>query len=614
MLLDHINSPADVKALDAAQLPQLCGELRRALVDTVSCTGGHLASNLGVVELTVAIHRVFDTANDRLVFDVGHQCYPHKLLTGRREQFSTLRQAGGLSGFPKPCESVHDAFVAGHASTAVSVALGMARARTLAGKDYHVLALLGDAAFGGGMNLEAMNDAGASGEHLIVILNDNGMSIGRSVGGLSGYLADLRTRPSYNAFKERYRRRLDASGAGKKLRRLGHSVKLALKESILPGSTMFEHMGFSYLGPVDGHDTEKLIQTLELAKGMAGPIVVHVHTVKGKGYEPAERDPGRFHGVSAFDAATGQPLHPAQTTYSDVFGETLCALAEEEPRLCAVTAAMRSGTGLDRFAAKYPDRFFDVGIAEEHAVAMAAGMAKAGAVPVFAVYSSFLQRGFDQLLHDVSLQRLHVVLAVDRAGLVGADGETHHGCFDPGYLALVPGMTVLCPADFRQMRVMLRRAVLECEGPVAVRFPRGGEQVNIESDDPWSILRPGQDGYILSYGPMLQSALSASELLAKKGISAGVIALTQIAPLADDALFALLRDARFLLVAEECMHAGGTGERLGAALARRGCVPEHYLTADLGGKVPGHGSVSLLRQQAGLDGPSLARQVEEALQ
>ena len=429
MILDRIHSPEDLRALDGSELPLLCDELRGFLVTQVSRTGGHLASNLGVVELTVAIHRVFDTARDRLVFDVGHQCYVHKILTGRADRFPTLRQLGGISGFPKPCESAHDAFIAGHASNSVSVALGMARARTMLHEDYSVLALIGDGALTGGLAYEGLNNAGASGEPLIVILNDNGMSIDRNVGAMSEHLSRLRTKPEYFAFKKAYHNALSGTAAGRALYRFNHSLKTGLKKAMLPNATMFEDMGFAYLGPVDGHDLAQLTTTLEWAREMKRPVLVHVRTQKGHGYAPAEREPWKFHGVGPFDAATGA-VPPAKESFSSVFGAALTELAEEDLRVCAITAAMEDGTGLTPFAGRFPDRFFDVGIAEGHAAAMAAGLAKQGALPVFAVYSSFLQRAYDQLLHDVALSGLHVVFAVDRAGLVGADGATHHGVMD----------------------------------------------------------------------------------------------------------------------------------------------------------------------------------------
>ena len=427
MILEKIRDPEDIKKLNDEQVEQLCRELRAFLIRSVAKTGGHLASNLGVVELTVAIHRVFDTAKDRLVFDVGHQCYSHKILTGRQSLFHTLRQLGGLSGFPKPYESVHDAFVAGHASNSVSVALGMAHARTLLGQNYSVLALIGDGAMTGGLSFEGLNDAGASGEPMIVILNDNGMSIEANVGGLSRHLSRIRSEEGYNNFKKWYKEKLQGDSPAKQnLYKVSSHVKHWLKSNLLPESTMFEKMGFSYMGPVDGHDVQKLTQMLTWAKEKNEPVLLHVLTEKGRGYPFAQQEPERFHGTPPFDAATGKPLREPSRSFSDAFGEELLALAKQDERICAITAAMTSGTGLSAFAKELPSRFFDVGIAEGHAVAMAGGMAKQGLIPIFAVYSSFLQRGFDMLIHDISLDRLHAVFCVDRAGLVGADGQTHH--------------------------------------------------------------------------------------------------------------------------------------------------------------------------------------------
>ena len=616
MILDRITGPADIKKLSPDEVGQLCNELRDFLVEHVSQTGGHLASNLGVVELTVAIHRVFDTASDRLVFDVGHQCYVHKILTGRMDQFDTLRQLDGLSGFPKPRESVHDAFIAGHASNSISVALGMARARTLQHENYNVLALIGDAALSGGMSLEGLNDAGPSGEPLIVILNDNGMSISRNVGSMSGYLANLRSKPGYYAFKKRYRQALTGSTAGKKVYQVSHNVKRAVKESILPGSTVFENMGFTYLGPVDGHNVEQLTELLQRARDIHGPVVLHVHTVKGKGYEPAEKDPGQFHGVGPFDPLTGSSRKTGHADFSAEFGLELTRLARQDQRICAITAAMRSGTGLESFAEEFPDRFFDVGIAEGHATAMAAGMAKQGIVPVFAVYSSFLQRSYDQLLHDVALQGLHVVFAVDRAGLVGADGETHHGCFDPMYLTQVPGMTVLCPASFAELRTMLHQAIYDCSGPVAVRYPRGGEGAygdDRTADGSVSVLRDGCDCTIVTYGVLVNQAMSAAEILQGKGITAQVVKMNRIAPLDSGDICRYLGNKHCVLVLEDCLSTGCVGQQLISVLSQQGVAPDKLILKNIGSFVPDHGTVDQLYQRYHLDANSVAAAIEEAL-
>ena len=612
MILETLQNPADVKRLSAADTEQLCDELRQFLVEQVSRTGGHLASNLGTVELTVAIHRVFDTSSDRLVFDVGHQCYVHKALTGRRELFGTLRQFGGLSGFPKPYESPHDAFMAGHASDSVSVALGMARARTLLGQDYHVLALIGDGALGGGLSFEGLNDAGDSGERLIVVLNDNGMSIDTNVGGLSRNLARMRTTEEYYEFKKKYRAALSRLPGGSALYGLSHEVKTALKKSLLPPvSTMFEDMGFAYMGPVDGHDVARLTAVLQAAKEEKRPVLVHVHTIKGSGYEPAQREPERFHGIGPFDTATGKEKKAAGETFSSVFGQTLTALAREDEQVCAITAAMGEGTGLTGFACMFPRRFFDVGIAEGHAVAMAGGMAKQGLTPVFAVYDSFLQRGFDMLVQDVALEHLHVVLGVDRCGLVGADGETHHGCID--YLSQIPGMTVLTPASFAELRRMLHRAVLEEKGPVAVRYPRGGEcGYHGDCGGESVTVFGGGAAAVVTYGILTGQALEAAELLKNEGISLRVVKLNQVAPLDGEAVCAALDGASHIVAVEDQLRAGCVGERLAAVLAERG-IPTRLLLRNVGDALPPQGTVSQLWQSLRLDAQSIAQAVREVL-
>ena len=614
MILERICEPKDIKNLTDEEAIRLCDELREFLVEQVSRTGGHLASNLGVVELTVAIHRVFDTAHDRLVFDVGHQCYVHKALTGRRELFDTLRRFQGLSGFPKPWESEHDAFIAGHASNSVSVALGMARARTQQKGNYHVLALTGDGALTGGLSFEGLNEAGASGEPLIVILNDNGMSIDENVGGMSSHLSHLRTKPGYNALKQRYRQALTHSNVGTRFYHVSREVKQFLKKNLLPESTMFEDMGFHYMGPVDGHDLQQLTEVLQWAKGRSGPVLIHVNTVKGKGYRFAEEEPNRFHGVSPFDVLTGQPLKAAGENFSVVFGQTLTELAQEDQRICAISAAMVDGTGLTPFAKALPERFYDVGISEGHAVAMAAGMAKQGNIPVFAVYSSFLQRGYDMLLHDVALSGLHVVLGVDRAGLVGADGETHHGCFDPNYLSQIPGMTVFCPASFAELRSMLRRAVLEETGPVAVRYPRGGEEQYRDccGDEAVTVLRRGKDCTIISYGILINQALDAAERLAAKGIEASVVKLNRISPLTAADLQELKSTAA-MLVLEDCVESGCVGERLAAVLLQAGIAPQRLILKNSGNDFVQQGSVGELYHALGLDGEGVAAALEEVL-
>ena len=615
MILENIHSPADVKALRKDQLPQLCQELRSFLIESVSQTGGHLAANLGAVELTVAIHRVFDTASDRLVFDVGHQCYVHKALTGRQELFATLRQFGGLSGFPKPYESGHDAFIAGHASNSVSVALGMARARTLQKKDYSVLALIGDGALTGGLAYEGLNDAGASHEPLIVILNDNGMSINPNVGAMPGHLARLRSKPAYYHFKKWYRGLFGKHPEQNCIYRFNHKIKSSLKKTLWPGSTLFEDMGFTYLGPIDGHDLPRLCDVLQWAKELNSPVVVHVNTVKGKGYPFAEQNPSKFHGVSPFDPETGLVKKPSGESFSSVFGKALADCAARDSRVCAVTAAMADGTGLSGFAKEFPERFFDVAIAEGHGVSMSAGLASQGMIPVFAVYSTFLQRGYDELIHDVSLEHLHVVLAVDRAGLVGADGETHHGCFDVLFLSEIPGFTVLCPASFAELRSMLRQAVFELDGPVAVRYPRGGEGVfqADTSDKPIVSLRQGSDVTLASYGILVNHLLEAAELLAADGIQAEVVKLNRVAPLEHDVVCDALGNRKRLLVLEDSFGAGCVGQRLAAILAEHGMAPEKLILKNLGKTYAPEGSVSQLEYSRGLDAAGVAAAVREAM-
>lgn len=613
MLSDRNLEQLDMKKMTDSEAVRLCAQLREDLIQSVSKTGGHFASNLGAVELTVALHRVFDLKRDRLVFDVGHQCYPHKMLTGRAEAMSTIRQFGGIAGFPKPGESETDAFVAGHASNSVSVALGMAKARTVLGEDYRVVALIGDGALTGGLAYEGMSNAGQSGENLLVILNDNGMSITENVGGVARYLARQRLKPQYLLFKKHYRRLMKKTWLGERVYRLTHSMKRAIKGSLLPCS-MFEDMGFSYLGPVDGHDVKKLTDILRYARDKEGPVLLHVRTVKGKGYTYAERTPNKFHGVSPFDPQSGMPLKEGREQFSSVFGRAMCQLAREDNRVCAITAAMQSGTGLDAFAQEHPERFFDCGIAEGHAVAMAAGMAKQGAIPVFAVYSTFLQRGYDMLLHDVALQQLHAVFAVDRAGLVGEDGETHHGVFDVAYLDSIPGMTVLVPANFAELERMLREAVLTYNGPVALRFPRGeeGEYKQDSGSESTVVLRQGGDITLVAYGKHINHVLAAAALLEKQGVQAEVIKLNTITPIVPEKVFRSVCQTGTLLVAEDCVASGSVGERLSSLLAREG-IGAKIILVNSGKSFVTHGSTALLERQLGLDPDSLCCKALEVL-
>ncbi len=607
-----LDIPNNLHLITDAEAEALCAQLRHRLVEIVSRTGGHLASNLGAVELTVALHRVFSPERDRIVFDVGHQCYCHKLLTGRDGMMDTLRTFGGLSGFPKPAESVCDAFVVGHASTAVSAAVGMARARTLQRKDYHVVALLGDGALSGGLSFEGLSDAGDSGEPMVVILNDNGMSITRSVGGVAEHLARQRLKPQYLSFKKGYRRVMGAFSLGRHLYRVTHKIKTAVKETLLPCS-LFEDMGFTYLGPVDGHDVKGLTRLLKYAKDLPGPVLLHVRTVKGKGYLPAEAEPGRFHGIGPFDPETGRSRSGGKTGFSDAFGGALRELARQDERICAVTAAMQPGTGLDGFAGEFPERFFDVGIAEGHAVTMCAGMAKQGMLPVFAVYSTFLQRSYDMLLHDVALQGLHVVFCVDRAGLVGEDGETHHGVFDVGFLDTVPGMTLLAPANYAELSSMLRYAVYEVRGPVAVRYPRGGEGAYRADWDrsPVTVLRPGSQVTLAGYGTQVNALLAAAEELEKAGVSAEVVKLNVITPTPGPELYLSAEKTGSLWLYEECMEFNCVGRRVAADWAVGRGLKSRVILRNLGDRVPPQGTVEQLRRMNDLDADSIVRQVKE---
>ena len=586
---------------------ELCTQLRQELVDDVSKTGGHLASNLGAVELTVAIHRVFDTRQDRLVFDVGHQCYCHKILTGRREAMATLRQYGGIAGFPKPVESVHDAFIAGHASNSVAVALGMVRARQALGKHYKVMALIGDGALTGGLAYEGLSNAGACGQQLLVILNDNGMSITPNVGAVADHLARQRLKPQYLTFKRYYRRVMNSGKIGRKVYRFTHKVKQALKQSLLPCS-MFENMGFNYVGPVNGHDLTGLTRALRYARELNEPVLLHVKTVKGKGYAPAEENPDAFHGVSPFDPATGKSKKKSGENFSAVFGRTLTQLAQQDRRVCAITAAMMSGTGLSQFQAAFPERFFDVGIAEGCAVSMAAGMAKQGAIPVFAVYSSFLQRAYDMLIHDVAIDKLHVVLGVDRAGLVGEDGETHHGVFDVAFLDSVPGMTVLAPSSYAELAGMLEQAVLHVDGPVAIRYPRGGEGAYQGDAGPGhaAVLRQGDDITLVSYGILINDVLEAAELLAAEGVQAEVVKLNVITPLDPELVLESVKKTKVLLTVEDSAAHSSVGERLAAAVAEAG-LRAKVLCRTSGDKFVTHGALSCLKQELGLDSAGIFR-------
>ena len=620
-ILQKINGHEDLLRLNDGERVQLCREIREFLIANVSQTGGHLAGNLGAVELTVAIETVFNTMVDRLVFDVGHQSYVHKLLTGRRADFPHLRQFGGMSGFPKPSESPSDAFIAGHASSSVSIALGMARARTLLGEDYHVIALMGDGAATGGMAFEGLNDAAVSHEPMIIILNDNEMSIGKSEGGLSRHLSRIRSSENYLHAKRRYREVMKKLPGGERIYIASSKLKNRLKRFLLP-ATMFENMGLTYLGPVDGHNLPGLISLLRSARDMKEPVLVHVVTKKGCGYPFAEADPAKYHGIGKFDPVTGKKLGPKVRTFSDSFGDTMLELASRDPRVCAITAAMPGGTGLLGFMHRYPKRYFDVGIAEEHAVSMAGGLAKQGMIPVAAIYSTFLQRSFDQILQDVCMLHLHVVLAIDRAGLVGDDGPTHHGVFDVGFLRMAPGMLILAPVNFAEQRDMLCWAVESYDGPVALRYPRGTEGSYRESG--WQGFfglekrgvvrchRKGTDVTLLTYGSMLENVLEAAELLEKKGLSVCVLRLLTLSVFPVEQILREMAPGRPLIVAEETAAGSGIREALASQL-REVDAACRVTGLDLGKDyVPG-GSMKELYHFCGLDGGAIAAFAEEVL-
>ena len=605
-ILENINGHGDLTLLNHSQREQLCGEIREFLVSHVAKTGGHLASNLGIVELTVALETVFDTSVDRLVFDVGHQSYVHKLLTGRRADFDHLRQFGGMAGFPKPCESDTDAFVAGHASSSVSVALGMARARTLKQENYNVIALLGDGAATGGMVYEGLNDAAVSDEPMIVILNDNEMSIDRNVGGMASHLSALRSKKGYLGMKKKYRNLLKKTAVGKVLYRFTRRVKNWIRRSLIP-TTIFENMGMTYLGPVDGHNVNNLIELLQTARDLNCPVLLHVMTQKGKGYTHAENEPSKFHGISAFDPTTGSKLNKGGTTFSAAFGETMCVLAEKNAGVCAITAAMPGGTGLLSFKEKYEKRLFDVGIAEEHAVSMAGGLAKQGMIPVVALYSTFLQRSFDQILQDVAMLNLHVVFAIDRAGLVGEDGETHHGVFDQGFLRQVPGMTVLCPGSCLELRDMLTWAVEEGSGPIAIRYPRGGDGVITDSFFGKNVVchRSGKDAVIITYGTMIQNALGAADILANQGVEATVLRLLRVNPLPVEEILEHIPESSPVILAEEA----GLGSCILEALAWELSPNTRVESINLGGSFATHGNMADLYRHYGLDAEGISHKV-----
>ena len=608
-VIDKINTSQDIKELSWEELDALAIEIRQFLIRHVAETGGHLSSNLGAVELTLAIHRVFDSTSDRIVFDVGHQCYTHKIITGRKDSFSTLRQYGGISGFPKPKESNDDAFIAGHASNAISVALGMAKARTLQGKDYHVVALVGDGALTGGLSYEGLEGAAASDEPMVIILNDNHMSIDPNVGGMASLLQNLRVKPGYLHFKKIYR---DVLKPFPELYEFSHAVKEKLKDSILPGN-VFSSLGLNYLGPVDGHNIKELTSVLALAKDINGPVIIHAVTRKGKGCFYTENHPDLYHGVGRFDPVTGE-LASGGKSFSDCFGETLCRIAEKDSRIIGITAAMTKGTGMEQFARCWPERFVDCGIAEGHASSMAGGLAKQGMIPVFAVYSSFLQRGFDMLIHDIALQNLHAVFCVDRAGLVGSDGETHHGIFDLSYLRTVPGMTIFAPANYAELESMLNEAVGSVKGPVAIRYPRGSAcSWQGKSTEPETVLETGTDCTLVCYGTMTETVIDAASILKENNITPEIIKLNRLSGSSFPLTMDSLRKTGILICPEEVCAAGCIGSVLTAEAGMKGIPLKSVKLLNLGDGIVPHGSRDLLTRDFGIDVDSIVFQTIDSV-
>lgn len=616
MILEKIIKPNDIHNIPLADFGLLAEEIREFLIQSVSRTGGHLASNLGVVELTLALHNVLDFPEDKLIWDVGHQAYTHKILTGRKDEFENLRQEGGLSGFPKRCESDCDAFDAGHSSNSISAGLGYVRARDILGQKHHVVSVIGDGALTGGMAYEALNNAAELKTNFIIIINDNNMSISRNVGGMSTYLSALRTAEAYTGMK------LGVTKTLKKVPKVGTAMvdtmrrtKSSIKQLIIPGM-LFENMGLTYLGPVDGHNMRQMMKLFNEAKRVEGPVIVHVLTKKGKGYGPASAHPDRFHGTGPFDIRTGKPLEKKVCPgYTDIFSRKLAALGEQNKKLTAITAAMPDGTGLVEFSRKFPERFFDVGIAEEHAVSFAAGLALGGVVPVVAIYSSFLQRAVDQMLHDVCMQKLHVIFAVDRAGLVGADGETHQGNFDISYLSMMPGMTVMAPKNDWELKEMLRFAV-KADGPVAIRYPRGNAyqglqeyQTAVEMGKS-EVLHSGCKVAVLALGSMVEICAEVCSELQKEGIDSTFVNVRFVKPLDTALLDQLARNHSLVVTVEENVQNGGFGQQV------CGYMEEHHpgiqvLPVAIPDRFVPHGGVDSLRVQLGLSTNAIAEKIKK---
>ena len=615
-MLEKIQKPNDIKKIPADQLPALADEIRQFIIESLSKTGGHLASNLGVVELTIAMHRVFDLPKDKLIWDVGHQSYTHKILTGRKEGFETLRREGGISGFPKRSESDCDVFDTGHSSTSISAGVGYVRARELKKENYSVVSIIGDGALTGGMAYEALNNAAGLKSNFIIVLNDNEMSITENVGGMSTYLSGLRTASAYTDFKMDVTRALNRiPGIGPGMVDAMRKTKSSIKQIIIPGM-LFEDMGITYLGPVDGHNIPQLIKTFQEAKRFEGPILVHVLTQKGRGYEPAMRHPARFHGAGPFDVKTGLPVGKSNPTYTDVFSTVMRKMGDRRPDVAAITAAMMTGVGLKRFSNMFPDRCFDVGIAEEHAVTFAAALSLGGITPVVAIYSSFLQRAYDQIMHDVCMQNLHVVFAIDRAGLVGYDGETHHGIFDLSYLGSMPNMTILSPKNLWELSDMMKFAV-DYDGPIAVRYPRGEAYTGLKEFrapirlGKSEMIYEGSKIALLAVGSMVKLAEEVREQLKERmHVDAALINARFVKPIDEELLRSLAEDYELVVTMEENVKDGGFGERV-LSFAEEEDLPFGVEIVALPDRFIPHGSVSYQMKQVGFTADDICGNIEE---
>ncbi|WP_251859495.1 1-deoxy-D-xylulose-5-phosphate synthase [Clostridium sp. Marseille-Q2269] len=614
-ILDEYKDFNTIKSMSIRELNQFSYEIREFLIDSVSKTGGHLASNLGVVELTLSIFNVFDLNRDKIIWDVGHQAYVYKILTGRKDQFHTLRQYGGLSGFPKRCESPYDVFETGHSSTSISAALGIARARDIKGEDNKVIAVIGDGALTGGMAFEALNDIGFNKTDLIIILNDNQMSIAENVGGMSSYLSKVRLDPTYNKLKKEVNNTLNKiPNVGKGMARSLEKIKNGIKQMIVSGM-FFENLGIKYLGPIDGHDIKELSKVMKMAQNIKGPVLIHTITKKGKGYAYAEEQPDKFHGIGPFDCNSGKVSSKACLTYSGVFGQELTNLAQKDKRIVAITAAMKDGTGLRKFGQKFPERFFDVGIAEQHAVTLAAGIATEGLKPVFAVYSTFLQRAYDQLLHDICIQNLPVVFAIDRAGIVGSDGETHQGIFDLSYLSCLPNMTIMAPKCLEEMGIMLKWSLSQ-DSPVAIRYPRGGDVKSLEmtpikniEKGKWEIISEEEgDIVIIATGKMVQHAIIAREKLNECGIKSTIVNANFIKPIDKELIKNFVKKGYKIVTVEDNVIKGGFGSLVLQYVSE---LKTHNIVLNLGFKdkfVP-HGSTDILYKMEQLDPEGIVKNI-----